>query len=44
MTLRGNRIVALVLPMREGATPEATRSIDISANVVPLERVRRTLH
>lgn len=44
MTLRGERIVALDLPSRVVATVDAPRPVDVSGAVVPLSRVRRTLH
>jgi hypothetical protein len=44
MTLRGDRIVSAVLPARTAAAPAAPRAVDISASVVPIDRVRRTLH
>ncbi|HEU0276687.1 MAG TPA: DUF3301 domain-containing protein [Rhodanobacteraceae bacterium] len=44
MTLHGDRIVTAVLPSREPPAPDAPAPIDVSASVVPLSRVRRTLH
>lgn len=44
MTLSGARVVAVKLPTREAPPPEPPRPFDVSASVVPLERVRRTLH